>query len=180
MWTERLGWREALSKVGYSRYRYSLPVTLDTYYIFPRSPTHVGPFKNAVDILVPDPREKETIVYSPCGGEVKYVVLNNTAWGPGEEFGDKLNFIHIAVGNREFLEIAHVGPLEENFMYPGKIIKAGEPIARVALNGRITMTDGKPDAHVHIMVGEWVGENGDFRSLKIRWDGETGFVPAHD
>lgn len=134
------------------------------------SPGHRGQFKTAVDIGVPDPRQVETIVYAPCDGVVCSGVLTNTRWGKEKADEGYQNWLNIGLEEEgEFLELVHIEGIASNILYPGVEIKRGEAIARVALNGRITMTDEKPDAHLHMYVGKWIG-GGRFEPRRINWD----------
>lgn len=134
------------------------------------SPSHRDNFLTAVDIGVPDPRDVETIVYAPCDGVICSGVLTNNRWGKERSDEKYQNWLNIGLDEEgEFLELIHIEGIARNILHPGQEIKRGEAIARVALNGRITLTDGKPDAHLHMYVGKWVGD-GRFEARRINWD----------
>jgi len=42
-------------------------------------------------------------------------------------------------------------------------------LAKVGNVGRMTSTDGVPDSHIHMFVGRWTSNQGDFVGLEIRW-----------
>lgn len=161
------------NEVKLSVTRFGLPIdekNILGYYPPALSPGHRDNFLTAVDIGVPDPRYVETIVYAPCDGVVCSGVLTNKHWGKEKEDEGCQNWLNIGLEvEGEFLELIHIAGIASNILYPGLEIKKGEAIARVALNGRITMTNGKPDAHLHMYVGKWVG-GGRFEARRINWD----------
>ncbi len=167
--------RKGFHLFGFSHYRYALPVKLDNIGFYPNSPEHEDRFKHAVDIATPNPNLQETVIVAPASGYIEALVMHNTTWGPGKEFVNKLNYINVSVGGNEFYEVAHIAPIEGKELRFGMYVERGEEIAKVALNGRITVdNNGEPDTHVHILVGRWFfdkkerGRN--FRSLRIRWE----------
>jgi len=167
-----------LSFFGYSKYKYLLPVVIVHPQFYFSSPAHKGRFKHAVDIAVPDPKEKRTVILSPIDGTIEALVMGNTKWGSTSEFRKYMNYVHIRIDNEshEFVELVHIDTYvdERGVKHPLRIgdkVKMGQPIAIAALNGWITADENKkPDSHVHMLVGEWLNqEHTDFRSLKIRW-----------
>ena len=105
--------------------------------------------------------------------------MNNIECGPTDDFKDKLNYVNIRVGEGErpeFVEMGHLDPYinekgEKLVLKVGDLVEVGQPIAVVGLNGWIENNNqGKPDPHVHIMVGQWNHKDRkSFKSLKIRW-----------
>ncbi len=173
---------EVYPRFGYSRHKYNVPLKLNDYRIYPKSPEHKGAFKNAIDISVPNPNDVETIVYSPTSGVIKHVEISHKVWGTTSDFKRFLNFVHIAVSPNEFIELCHLAPFTEGDkikeLKVGQKVQTGEPLAIVGLNGRITSVNGVPDSHLHIMVGEWIDPMlRKFRSLKIRWENAIQFEP---
>lgn len=166
-------YQEKFAEENLSVTRFGLPVdekSILGFYPPLLSPTHRGNFLTAVDIAVPDPRHVETIVYAPCDGVVCSGILTNKHWGKEKADESYQNWLNIGLEEEgEFLELIHISGIASNILYPGLEIKKGEAIARVALNGRITMTDDKPDAHLHMYVGKWIGV-GKFVPRRINWD----------
>lgn len=156
--------------ISQSRYQYSLPVALQEVRLLQTSPAHTDRYRHAVDIPVPNPNETQTIVYAPQSGIVRKVVLDNTEWGPTNQYLGSLNFVTIQVGGQEFYQLCHLAPLPGRLLFPNQAVEKGEPIARVGLNGWITVTNGIPDSHVHMLVGRWTKGFEDFTSLRIRWN----------
>jgi len=174
---ERLIPGEVFQDFGYSRYIYGLPVELGLYKFFPSSPEHKGNYRYAIDILVPDPRVEETLVYAPASGFIQYVCIEHYNWGCSPEDAGSLNFVNVDVGG-EFYELCHIEPVNGVSLFPGREIRKGEVIARVGLNGRITTTNGNPDSHIHMMVGKWMDKEV-FTSLRIRWERNVEFISAY-
>ena len=163
-------YEESLEEIELSINTYSLPLRIeDLVGIYgPRfSPEHIGEFAPAIDFAVADPRVRETEVLAPCDGVVFAGRLANTRWGEGREFVKFLNWINIRTDNNEFFELAHIAPIARRILRVGDRVKRGEVIAVAGLNGRMTMTDGKVDSHVHMLVGR-EKPNG-FTGLRIRW-----------
>lgn len=167
--------KDALPFLGYSKYEYKRPVELPRYRTLPSS-AHQGNFKHAVDIEVPHPDKKRTVVYAPASGTVEYVVMDNTEWGPTEASKNKLNFVNIRVGGLEFVEVAHLRPyVDENGtihkLEVGDVVTEDTPIGEFGFNGWMELDEkGQPEPHIHIMVGRWTDNSRrKFKSLKIRW-----------
>lgn len=162
--------------LGLSRQIYALPLQLSLYKYFPKSPAHKGVFKHAIDIQVPDPIAQSSIVYAPASGVLVHAILGNTQWGHTPLYSKFLNFIHVSVGETEFYELAHVSSYNGRILRVGERIQQGEAILTVALNGQITTTNNIPDAHLHMLVGRWLGK-GKFTSLRIRWNARVTWKP---
>jgi len=132
------------------------------------SPAHVGPYKYALDIIVPDPRINPLPVYAPAGGRVAAIVQNNYIVGETEDYKKYLNYINVSMGNGLFYELCHIGMNSafhnERLMEVGDQIRKGEKIATTGANG--WMTDVR---HLHFMVGRWIN-GGSFESLPIRFE----------
>jgi hypothetical protein len=160
--------------LGFSGSRYLWP--LDSCYrqLFSGSPEHTGVFRYALDIAVPTQDLGHAYVYVPCDGIVRSGVLRHSIWGTTPEYTPYLNWIHVAVSATEFYELAHVASLNHTVLNVGDQVIAGQPIMRVALNGRITTTNDLPDTHLHFMVGRWLDRyKTSFVSLQVRWRQEV-------
>mgnify|MGYP001583835847 CR=1 FL=1 len=130
-----------------------------------RSPqTHIGPFKWAVDFLVPD----GSLVYAAQDGEVIEVSQNSTRWGDGEEFRDDLNYLTIQHRNGECSQYCHLAAFSPRDLhaYPRRIVKQGQPIARVGKSG---WTD-RDHLHFVVLRPDQSPQNPfGFKSLKVRF-----------
>lgn len=133
------------------------------------SPEHGGVFATAVDISIPDPRTTDTVIYAPCDGVIYSGVFRHDKWGEGVECKKYLNWVNIALPSGEFCELAHIRFHPKRILRVGDVIRRGEPIAMVGLNGRVTMTEMEPDVHLHMYVGKWTGV-GMFEGRRINWD----------
>jgi hypothetical protein len=128
------------------------------------SPTHSGPYINAVDIIIPDPRIKVLPVIVPMTGIVTKVVQHHTRWGDDPRFLPFLNFIRIRTGITWY-EICHIGANScPPWVMVGKIVRRGQVLATTGVNGY--MTDPR---HIHFMVAVGNIQKREFQSLKIRW-----------
>lgn len=129
------------------------------------SPVHFGPFRHAVDIIVPDPRKRVLPVYAPASGVITCLVQCYTVWGVTEAFSPYRNYVQVSTEVLgEFYEICHIGAYSCRLRV-GDRVEAGEKMATTGVNG--WMTDPR---HIHFMVGVWRdGPGGTFRSLRIRW-----------
>jgi len=163
-------YKESLGKIEVSINVYSLPLRIeDVAGIYePRfSPEHKGEFAPAIDFAVADPRVRETEVLAPCDGVVFAGRLANDRWGEGREFVNFLNWVHVRTDNNEFFELAHIAPIARRILRVGDRVRKSEVIAIAGLNGRMTMTDGRVDSHVHMLVGR-VKPIG-FTGLRVKW-----------
>ena len=131
------------------------------------SPSHVGVFRNALDIITPDPRVKPLPVFAPQSGRIISLTQNFDEFGDGKEWMDKLNFVTVQVGMAEFYELCHIAK-GSCLHRVGDEIRKGERIAQTGANG--WMTDVR---HLHFMVGRWTSGN-NFQSLKIRFESLKG------
>src|SRR3989339_39090 len=66
--------------------------------------SHRGPFKHAIDFLVPD----GTVVLAAASGVVVEIQETSTTWGPGPKFRDYLNYLTIRHPNGEFSQYCHL------------------------------------------------------------------------
>ncbi len=164
-------YEKELNLTELSKNKYSLPVkTEDILGIWKPmySPEHSGEMASAVDIAVIDPSIKETEVLCPCDGVVVCGVLTNNRWGEGPEYKNLLNWVQIKTADNEFFELAHITPIDRRILKVGDRVRKNEVVAVAGLNGRMTKTDGKVDAHVHMFVYKYVF--GAYKGLKINWE----------
>lgn len=131
------------------------------------SPSHVGPFCNALDIITPDPRTKPLPVFAPQSGQIIDLIQTFNEFGDGQEWVDKLNYVTVQVGRVEFYQLCHIAK-DSSIHKVGDEIQKGELIAQTGANG--WMTDVR---HLHFMVGRWTSGN-KFESLKIRFESLKG------
>jgi len=142
----------------------------ETYIIGPcyaaTSPqSHIGPYKWAIDFLVPDGTE----VLAAEDGFIVEVIDGNFTWGDSEEFRDQLNYITIRHANGEFSQYCHLATqsFRQTGLGVGDYVKKGQQIARV---GKTGWTDRD---HLHFLVfkvGELEGNPYGFYSLKVRFN----------
>lgn len=118
------------------------------------SPSHVGAYTYAVDIITPDPRVNALVVYSPVSGTVTQIIQDHEEFGNGPQFNDKLNFLTILLEDGvTFVQLCHIGK-DSAVNDTGEPLKVGDevkentPIAKTGANG--WMTDPR---HIHIMAG---------------------------
>lgn len=153
-WTLR-GWRSVASRhwvVDMTGKRYGLLDDIpegELYRLGPfwcaKSPqSHVGPFLNAIDFLVPD----GTPVLAAQEGEIIRVCESNTEWGDGTEFRDKLNFVDVVHESGEISEYCHLaqGSVSAQGLRVGSGVKQGQIIGTV---GKTGWTDRD---HLHFIV----------------------------
>jgi murein DD-endopeptidase MepM/ murein hydrolase activator NlpD len=106
--------------------------------------THIGPYINAIDFLIPD----GTIIRAAADGVVVEIVEINDKWGDGEQFRNCLNFITIQHQDGEFSQYCHLAKYSvlKHSLGVGKKVKKGEPIAIV---GKTGWTDRD---HLHFQI----------------------------
>ena len=154
--------------LGFTRYRYSAPLQIKTRTYGVKSPAHYGPYKHAVDLIVPDPRLEQINVIAPSSGEIIYLKQDAVIWGPEKRFRFHTNFMTVQTTWGEFWEIGHLGVNTSKFRL-GDCVREGDVVAKTGLNGWITETNGVPDAHTHFLVGIWTNnKEWGFKSLRIR------------
>ncbi|MDO8555329.1 MAG: M23 family metallopeptidase [bacterium] len=127
--------------------------------------SHIGPFKWAIDFLVPDGTE----VLASKDGQIIEAVDSFREWGPSEEFRDKLNYLTIRHCGGEYSQYCHIAPgsFQDTGLKVGNYISTGQPIAHV---GKTGWTDRD---HLHFIVfrlGKLRGSPYCFYSLRIRFD----------
>ncbi len=114
-------------------------------FVCAKSPqSHLGPFRWAIDFLVPD----GTPVLAALDGKVVEVQEHSTQWGPTSEYRDMLNYTTIAHVNGEFSQYCHLASqsVKESGIAVGSLVKCGQQIAIV---GKTGWTDRD---HLHFVV----------------------------
>ena len=156
---------EIFHSLSLSSYEYLSPITPrsgEKVRFWQDSPAHVGPYRHALDIIIPDPRINSLPVLAPQDGRIIALVQDNTEYGDSQDYLFKLNYVTVQVGKSEFYELCHID--KESCKYEiGDTVKKGNIIAKTGVNG--WMTDVR---HLHFMVGKWLPNN-QFQSLKIRF-----------
>ena len=128
--------------------------------------SHIGPFKWAIDLLVPDCME----VLAAEDGTVIEVREDSSEWGDGSEFRDKLNYLTIQHANGEFSQYCHLAQysVRERHLQIGSKVKKLQPLAIV---GKTGWTDRD---HLHFIVFRKDSNPQNpfgFKSLKVRFTG---------
>ncbi len=132
--------------------------------------SHVGPFLNAVDFLIPD----GTPVLAAQEGEILRVMESNTEWGDGSEFRDKVNFIDIVHASGEISEYCHLAPHSVSAFR----LRVGSGVKKGQIIGTVGKTGWTDRDHLHLVV--YRDDNGNpanpldegrkFKSLRIRFE----------
>lgn len=122
--------------------------------------SHIGPFRWAVDFLVPD----GTPVLAACDGEIIEIQEHSDSWGDSPEYRDLLNYLTIQHDNGEFTQYCHLAKdsVLQSKMRIGSRVKKGQQIATV---GKTGWTDRD---HLHFVVFRNCSSIGpfSFKSLK--------------
>lgn len=125
--------------------------------------SHIGPFRWAVDFLVPD----GTPILAAADGKVVEIQEHSDSWGNGPEYRDSLNYLTITHDNGEFTQYCHLakGSATENSIKVGSRVTQGQQIAII---GKTGWTDRD---HLHFCVFRNCDPIGPFRfkSLKPRF-----------
>jgi len=106
--------------------------------------SHIGPFKTAIDFLVPD----SSVVVATRSGRIIEVQEHSKKHGAGPQFRDYLNYVTLAHDNGEYSQYCH---LKQNSvarfnLSVGSVVEAGQPIAKT---GKTGWTDRD---HLHFIV----------------------------
>lgn len=133
-------------------------------YVCAKSPeSHLGPFRWAIDFLVPD----GTPILAALDGRVIEVQEHSASWGPSSEYRDLLNYITLAHANGEFTQYCHVAThsVTESRVRVGSSVKQGQQIGLV---GKTGWTDRD---HLHFIVFRGAKNESPFtfKSLKIQF-----------
>lgn len=131
--------------------------------------SHIGPFRWAVDFLVPD----GTVVPAARKGKIIEVEEGSEIWGDSPKYRHNLNYVTIQHEGGEFSQYCHLerGSVSKLGHAKGSLVSKCQPIAVV---GKTGWTDRD---HLHFIVfrGDPNSENPlGFKSLKVRFDTEEG------
>ncbi len=120
--------------------------------------SHMGPFLNAIDFLIPD----GTPVLAAQEGEIVELVEHNTKWGDGDQYRDTLNFMTLVHSSGELTQYCHLArnSIRDLGLRVGSGVKQGQRIATV---GKTGWTDRD---HLHFLA---------FRDDKKNPDNPFGF-----
>jgi murein DD-endopeptidase MepM/ murein hydrolase activator NlpD len=135
-------------------------------FVCARSPqSHIGPFKYAIDFLVPD----GTPVIAAYDGEVTEIQEHSDSWGETSEYRDRLNYITIQHENGEFSQYCHLAKdsVSKSGIHLGSRVTRGQQIALV---GKTGWTDRD---HLHFIVFKLEKSNRfGFKSLQPQFERE--------
>ncbi len=126
--------------------------------------SHIGPFLQAIDFLVPD----GTPVLAVAEGEVIELVECNTKWGNSDRYRDTLNFMTLVHPSGELTQYCHLakGSISQLGLKAGSGVKQGQQIATI---GKTGWTDRD---HLHFLAFREDKENSEnpfgFKSLVPR------------
>lgn len=114
-------------------------------FVCARSPqSHLGPFKWAIDFLVPD----GTPVLAAYDGTIIEVQEHSNSWGDGPEYRDRLNYVTIRHEGDELTQYCHLkkDSVSESGIGVGSRVWQGQ---QVAIVGKTGWTDRD---HLHFIV----------------------------
>jgi len=137
---------------------------LGRFYAAKSPESHIGPFKWAVDFLVPD----DTEVLAAENGIIVDVVDNFVTWGDDPKFRDSLNYITIRHRNGEFSQYCHLA----QYSVKERGLKVGDWVSRGRVIGRVGKTGWTDRDHLHFVVLKFEKIEGtpwEYYSLKIRF-----------
>jgi len=144
-----------------SRNIYQLPFPKNTPIdgIETGGPSHTGPFRGALDFIVP----LGTEILAPLDGEVVEVVDGNSRFGPSPDFVNDLNYITIRHSNGEFSQPAHL-EMGSAKVKVGDRVVAGQVLGVTGNSGWMD----KPHLHLLVYRSDPNHPKG-FKGLKIRF-----------
>jgi len=145
-----------------SMYSYALPFPKDTkvekIIKDPEEGTHNGPFKGAIDFIVP----LGTDVLAPQDGFVTEVVDKHKKSGSSEKFQKELNYITINHGN-EFSQVAHLAK-GSVIVKEGFFVLKGQKVAETGKSGQMS------EPHLHLFIFKQKDTPGKFVGLDPRFE----------
>lgn len=127
--------------------------------------SHIGPFKWAIDFLVPDGTE----ILAAESGRIVEAVDGFIEWGPTEQYRDKLNYLTLRHDNGEHSQYCHLAP--GSFLETGLMV--GDHVEKGWVVGRVGKTGWTDRDHLHFIVfrpGRLNGSPYGFYSLRVRFD----------
>jgi len=122
--------------------------------------SHVGPFRHAIDFLVPEGTE----VLAACDGVVTAIKEDSKLWGPSPEFRNEVNYIDIKCeledslhepGQQYYAEYCHLarGSVGKYGLKVGAEVEQGQTIARTGRSGWMDVD------HLHFVVWKPVDDS---------------------
>lgn len=129
-------------------------------FVCDKSPeSHIGPFVNAIDFLVPS----GTPILAADSGKIVSIKEDSQIWGEDESFSVYLNYIDLLHDNGEFSEYCHIkaGSVSKLGLKIGDRVKRGQVIAKLGRNGWMDRD------HLHFLVFKITEEKPGFKSLAI-------------
>ena len=134
-----------------------------------RSPqSHIGPFLNAVDFIVP----AGSRILAARRGVIIEVVEKNDEWGDSDQFRDRLNYVTVEHDRGEYSQYCHVGKdtVTGCGLRVGATVEPGQEIGKTGRNGWMDRD------HLHFVVFRDDNRNPSnpltgwkFKSLAIRF-----------
>lgn len=124
------------------------------------SPAHEGPYRGAIDIIVP----LGTPVLAPLGGRVVEIIDCHERYGPSSEFLHDLNYITLSHGKGEYSQLAHLAKGSVRVKL-GDRVKKGRRLATTGNSGWMT------EPHLHFLVFRQTSNRGGFKGLEIALKG---------
>jgi murein DD-endopeptidase MepM/ murein hydrolase activator NlpD len=117
---------------------------MDGFWCATSPQSHIGPFLNAIDFLIPD----GTPVLAAQEGEIVQIIQQHTAWGNGEQYRDTLNYMTLVHASGELTQYCHLAQDSVSVLglRIGSGVKQGQRIATV---GKTGWTDRD---HLHFLV----------------------------
>lgn len=126
--------------------------------------THTGPFRWAIDFVVPD----GTPILATYSGKIIELQESSEVWGDGPEYRDALNYLTLMHENGEYSQYCHLGKhsVSTQGLQIGSRVKVGQQIAVVGKSG---WTDRD---HLHFVIFRNAQNESPFtfKSLKVRFD----------
>jgi hypothetical protein len=129
-------------------------------FVCAKSPeSHVGPFVNTIDFLVP----QGAPVLAARDGIITRVKEDSHKWGNDERFRQYLNYIDVFHDDGEFSQYCHImaGSVSKLSLGLGDRVKAGQMIGKVGRSGWMDRD------HLHFGVFRNIPQDPGFKSLRI-------------
>jgi murein DD-endopeptidase MepM/ murein hydrolase activator NlpD len=149
------------TELSKGEYRYPFPDDTKVVEIQEDHEAHTGPFKGAIDFLVPE----GTPILASREGTVKAVVDEHDKHGPTEEFAEYLNFVRIQHDDGERSIYGHLAK-------GSALVKAGERVAEGQPIGEVGWSGWTDALHIHFFVSRSVPGKPGFKGLKPKFKGE--------
>lgn len=129
------------------------------YKVWKYSPAHIGIFKHAIDIFVPE----KTDIIAAEDGVIIEIVQSHVEHGLTEDYAEKVNFFSILHKNEQITQYVHIlkNSLNELNLKVGDTVIKGQVVAKTGRNGWISHD------HLHFVVFQIY--NGDYHSIPINF-----------